>query len=140
MLNTIDKIFDVGRARPDIVDGANFLPGAETLVHVAEKTRLAAAKNPRGPNDVTSRAGSAHRLFAGDFGPTVNIDRLRFVFDGVGRATDRLAFEGILRAEVNDLGADCVRRFGEKPRPVDVHRLGFGRDSARIRRPAARRS
>ena len=43
---TSDEIFDIGGARPDIVDGANAPAGAEIVVHSAEKAVLAATVNP----------------------------------------------------------------------------------------------
>ena len=43
---TSDEIFNIGGARPDIVDGANAPAAAEIVVHSAEKAVLAATVNP----------------------------------------------------------------------------------------------
>ena len=43
---TIDKIVNIGRARPNIVDGANAPARPEIVVHSAEKAVLAATVNP----------------------------------------------------------------------------------------------
>lgn len=63
-------------------------------------------------------------MFAGDFALAVHIDGARLVFDRIRLATPRLAFEGVLGAEVNDFGADLVCRFCKITRSARVY--GFG--------------
>jgi hypothetical protein len=123
---TIDEIVNIGRARPNIVDGANTLARAEIVVHRTKKAVLALTVNPRSADDIALRASSAHRFFGGNLGPAVEIDRPRLVSDRVRRASDDFAVEGILCAELNHLGAKLSRRVGEKPRSFHVHGRSFG--------------
>ena len=43
---TIDEIVNIGRARPNIIDGANTIARAEIVVHRAKKAVLALTVNP----------------------------------------------------------------------------------------------
>ncbi len=91
-------------------------------MHIAEKARLAAAEHPRGPNNISPRASRERRSLASDFRPTIDIDRLRRVFDRVRRPSNGFTREGILRAEMNELRGRFSRRFSEKARAIHVYR------------------
>src|SRR5713226_10783075 len=116
-------MFHIRRAGPDIRDSADTFSRSEIFVHGAEKAVFAAAINPRGANDIASRASFQYGPLACDLGTSVHVDRPRIIFDGVRRPTDGLAVEGILRAEMNDFRAHSVSRFRQRSRSLDVHGL-----------------
>lgn len=91
-------------------------------MHIAEKARLATAEYPRRPNDISSRASHDRSSLASDFGSTIDVDRLRCVFDRVRRPANGFTREGVLRTEMNELRARFSRRFSEKARAIHVYR------------------
>ena len=125
--NSLDEVFDIRRAGPDIDDSADAFSRAEIFVRGAQETILAAAINPRSANDITTWTRVEHGALACDLGFSIDVDRPGLVFDRVGRAVDGFAIERILCAEVNEFSARPAGRFGQVSRPLDIHGVSLGR-------------
>src|SRR5687767_15246492 len=82
----IDQVFDISRARPDVVYGVNFLARLQVVMDDAQEAILAAAVNPRRANDKASRAFFADCLLAGDFGFSLAMTRRGLSGAWFGRA------------------------------------------------------
>lgn len=130
--NSLDEVFDIRRAGPDIDDSADAFSGSEIFVHGAQETIFAAAINPRSANDITAWAGVDHGLLARNLSFPVDVDRPGFVFDRIRGSANGFAIERILRAEVNEFSARPAGRFGQVSRPLDVYGVSFGRILLRL--------
>lgn len=130
--NSLDEVFDIRRAGPDIDDSADAFSRTEIFVRGAQETILATAINPRSANDITTWTRVEHGALACDLGFSIDVDRPGLVFDRVERAVDGFAIERILRAEVNEFSARPAGRFGQVSRPLDVYGVSFGRILLRL--------